>query len=61
MSKNKVYLESHGWRIFSRRKHGMYIKERWYHPDDGSVTFNQEEAMREQKLRNAAKKRHTLS
>jgi len=56
MSKNREYLESKGWRLFSRRKFGMYIKEQWYHPRDGSVTFNQEQAVREQRIIDRAKK-----
>jgi hypothetical protein len=50
VSKNREYLESKGWRLFSRRKYGMYIKELWYHPRDGSVVFNQEQAVREQRM-----------
>jgi hypothetical protein len=49
VSKNRQWLEARGWRLFSRRKHGMYVKERWYHPRDGSKTLNQEEAMRSQR------------
>ena len=49
-SKNRQWLESRGWRLWSRRKSGMYIKEQWYHPRDGSVTMNQGEAIRAERL-----------
>jgi hypothetical protein len=56
MSKNSEYLITKGWRLFSRRKHGMYIKERWYHPRNGAETLNQEQAVREQRKLDKAKK-----
>ena len=49
VSKNRQFLEAHGWRLWSRRKMGMYIKERWYHPYTGAVTFNQTQAIIEQR------------
>ena len=56
MSKARVYLESKGWRLWSRRKFGMFIKEQWFHPDDGTVVLNQGEALREQRRRDRAKR-----
>lgn len=50
------YLESRGWRLWSRRKHGMYIKERWYHPSNGMLVFNQTEALIEQRRKDRLSK-----
>jgi len=56
VSKNKEYLESKGWRLWSRVKRGMYITERWYHPRNGAETFSQESAVREQRMLDKAAK-----
>ena len=56
MSANRKYLERCGWRLWSRKKHGMYIKELWYHPRDGSRTYNQQDAVAEQRRFNKERK-----
>lgn len=57
MSKIGQWLEARGWRLYSRRKYGMYIKEHWYHPRDGAHTYNQGQAVRIEKEFQAQKKK----